>query len=446
MVQALIVLLGLSALLDVALGAWAGVAWRSFAERWFANNPSMALDDPRLLGFVLAFFLLLAAVLQGLALFWIKREKPQGFTLATFFGGYLVVSSLATFAVFHRPEFLLIDGLRGALLVITSLFGANEPSTVRSLRLPASRGEGTESRPPREERHRRGHDQRRDMRREGRSERGSRGDRRGDRDRDRGRGGKGRRPAGGDARSDRGRSVPAAVVEPPRGKALEAEAEAKRSLAVVVKGDFKTRPPGAEGESAESSDDRKRRRRRRRRGGADGEEETPMVVPSAEIALAGDAEPTSRRGSSTRGRRGGQGRRRDRGGEPREGGEQPRDPRPAEASPSSEAPRPVPAAEPMSSAPAAAKADAGGSREVFGLTRQAVPFQAEAESAASGEDLYGRTRRPERTRRPALASREPATRDPIGPVASGSDRDAGSGGSDRATRGEPDTPGSDSDS
>ncbi|MFN8548593.1 MAG: hypothetical protein U0527_11690 [Candidatus Eisenbacteria bacterium] len=321
MVQALIVLLGLSALLDVALGAWAGVAWRSFAGFWFPQNPSMAGDDPHLLGVVLTFFLLFVAVLQGMALAWVRKEKPQGFAIATAFGGYLVVSSLVTFVVFRRFEFLLVDGLRGALLVVTSMIGMNEPSTVRSLRLPA-RSERDERAPrdarPERGRHRRHErDGRRDSRpaRGGREDRGGRGRRSGGSD-SRGSDSRGSESRGGESRGDRSRPAPA-TAEAGRARPAEAEDESKRSLAVVVKGEFKTRPGGAEGDDGGDSDDRKRRRRRRRRGGVgegaeSGATSAPdSALPEDAVVSASGEEPRRRRGGQRR--RGGRGRGESRG-------------------------------------------------------------------------------------------------------------------------------------
>lgn len=427
MVQALIVLLGLSALLDVALGAWAGVAWRSFAGFWFPQNPSMAGDDPHLLGVVLTFFLLFVAVLQGMALAWVKKEKPQGFAIAAAFGIYLVVSSLVTFVVFRRFEFLLVDGLRGALLAVTSMIGMNEPSTVRSLRLPArSERDDRVSRDARPERgrHRR-HE--RDGRRDSRPGRGDRGDRGGRGRRSgggesrgaEGRGGdarggdaRGGDPRGGDSRSERSR--PAAPAESSRPRPAEAEDESKRSLAVVVKGDFKTRPGGPEGEEGIDGDDRKRRRRRRRRGAA-GDGADSSGASALDSALPEDA-VVSASGEETRRRRGGQRRRGGRGrGEPRGADDSARA---VEASGASgggddlvgDAPRPpapVRAAEVIrpSVESSAGEGSSRGANEVFGLTREAIPYDPAAE-APSGEDLYGRTRRADRPRRPSLGARE----------------------------------------
>ena len=136
---ALYVVLGLSVLVDLVLGAWASAAWGSFVSTWHLNFSELqpeALRDTQLLGLVLGFCLFCFAALQALAIYWIRGEKEEGHRLAILFGGYLIVSSLVTFAVFHRPEFLLMDGLRGGLLVVLAVMVLNAPATVRELRLP----------------------------------------------------------------------------------------------------------------------------------------------------------------------------------------------------------------------------------------------------------------------------------------------------------------------
>jgi hypothetical protein len=306
---ALYLVVGLSALLDLALGAWASVAWRSFAGAWrlhFAESTG----DPQLLGLVLGLALIFFAVLQGLALWWIRREKEPGHWVLISFGFYLILSSLITFLAFHsRFDFLLVDGLRGALLVVLATAVLRAPATVRELRLPER------SRPDR-------------PRRKAPGERG-----RGPREREeRGRGGPGRRgrerrerPGSGAPRaeggrlpssrsgggSDRGqvrapraagpaetgaqdwsrRPLPASRAPedliladsiPPR--RARGAGDEDRPLTVVVKGDPDSlrvrpldeiesaldgtpRPLSSTGEGGPSSERHRRRRRRRSRGG-----------------------------------------------------------------------------------------------------------------------------------------------------------------------------------
>lgn len=392
MVRALIVLLGISGLIDVALGAWAGVAWTSFANQWFPGVTYMVDQDPRLLGFVLACMLFFVAALHLLALIWIRKERPEGFGIATAVGIYLALSSILTFVVFRRTEFLLIDGLRGALLVLTSLMGVNEPSTVRSLRLP-ERSSVTDKGNERE-RGRQGRD-----RRDGRRERGRNG--RGDGRRDR-RGGEKReaRARGGDAGGAKPRPERAAQ-EQTRVRAGEANEEAKRSLAVVVKGGFKNRPEG-EGEPSEGG----RARRQGRRGGGAPSVDAPG---GASAGVAGEA--SAGEGAESSRDDGGRNRRRRRGGRGRGGrGDEPT-PGSGAAGAGAESSLPESRASESASSPRndAPRGDAPPS-EVFGLTREVGGFGAasggtaapeERSASSGGEDMFGRTKRADRGRRPA---------------------------------------------
>jgi hypothetical protein len=136
---ALYLFTGLSVLVDLALGAWAGVFWRSFAETWHLD--ATAGRDAQLLGLVLALCLVFFAALQALALLWIRREKEEGHQVLIAFGFYLIVSSVITFVVFRRSEFLLLDGVRGMVLAVLSATALRSPASVRGLRLPVSKAE-----------------------------------------------------------------------------------------------------------------------------------------------------------------------------------------------------------------------------------------------------------------------------------------------------------------
>ena len=123
---ALTVLLGLSVLVDLALGAWAGAAWGSYQTRWLPDLVPLsggAAESARLLGLVLALCLFCFAALQSLALYWVRKGNEAGHRVAILFGAWLVLSSIIVFGLFHRPEFLLIDGLRGAALAIVGALG-----------------------------------------------------------------------------------------------------------------------------------------------------------------------------------------------------------------------------------------------------------------------------------------------------------------------------------
>ena len=192
MTLALIVLLGLSAVVDLALGAWASVSWRSFADFWFVDSVQSQLigPGPQLLGLVLGLMLIAFAALQGLAIRWIRDERDDGYNVVYFFATYLMASSLLT-TIFLRghdivlmgwPLFLLVDGVRGAALSAVAFFAQREPSTISTLRLPEghkARSSGARSGRSRSDAERRERRSRRSSDRSGR-ERGGRGRKRRD--------------------------------------------------------------------------------------------------------------------------------------------------------------------------------------------------------------------------------------------------------------------------
>ncbi len=139
------VLVGLSILIDVALGAWASVSWESFANVWFEDPSAVINPGTRVVGLVLGCALLFYAALQAFAWKLIRSDDDSGFHLMIGFGGYLLISALATFGwasvngevlKFDGFEFLAVDGLRGILLGITAFVAMREPATVSELRLP----------------------------------------------------------------------------------------------------------------------------------------------------------------------------------------------------------------------------------------------------------------------------------------------------------------------
>lgn len=269
MIRILVVLLSLSALLDVVLGVWAGAFWPSYVRQWLPSirdaglwgppprppGPGGTAGEIRLLGLVLGLCLLCFAALQGLALVWMRRGKEEAYAVVLLFGFWLIASSTVIFAVFRHPAFLLIDGMRGALLIVATVFALRAPATVRELRLPESRRAD----------------------RAGRS-----GQRRAERESDRSRSGAegprapGRGPERGeDARRRGGRrgSSPPPGVDPRTGGARDAGRErgasSDRPLAVVVRGARGAPGDGAAGDG-EARDSSRRRRRRgpRREGGS----------------------------------------------------------------------------------------------------------------------------------------------------------------------------------
>lgn len=220
MYRILYALVGLSVAIDIVLGAWASMAWDSFAKVWFQNPAAVTNVGTQFVGLVLGIALLFFAVLQAFAIRQIRSDDETGYPILIGFGGYLVVSAIVSFAVaqglgvlrFGGFEFLAIDGLRGALLATFAVLAMKEPATVREIKLPPAE-ERAKIRQPRE----RGEE--RERRRPGRrsSSESSRGGERRRHSAPRGsgdRGGRGgrrrRRPPGGRDGDRSGSSAPAA--------------------------------------------------------------------------------------------------------------------------------------------------------------------------------------------------------------------------------------------
>jgi hypothetical protein len=313
----LLVVLGLSLLVDLALGAWAGANFPHFAETWGLGDLA-AGGAAGFLGWVLATCLVGFAAIQGLAFRWTRRDRDEGPQLAIVFGCWLVLSAVATFAFASTHglaplgvKFLVVDGLRGAALTVVGLLTLHAPSVVRELRLPDAARQARR----REERPERLHAERRDdrprRRDEGRDDRGrSRARRDGQ--------GRGDRQHQGRRREEPSRGArPLAEGRrptPPGGAAVVADlerravAEARRilpdsaehPLTVVVKGaPERIRALAAdEGRVAEvypvgplvtdsalAGDGNGRRRRRRRRRGGSGTSDAPLEQNTAEAAF-----------------------------------------------------------------------------------------------------------------------------------------------------------------
>ena len=216
----LYVLVGVSVAIDVLLGAWASIGWESFARFWFRDPAAMTNAGTQVIGLVLGIALLFYAALQAFAVRQIRSDDETGFPILIGFGGYLVVSAFITFAVAHAQgglkfggiEFLLVDGLRGALLATFAVLAMKEPASVREIKLPSAQ-ERARVRQPRErgeerERRRPGRRSSSDSSRGG--ERRRQGASRGAGDRG-GRGGRRRGRSSGSRDGDRsGSSAPAA--------------------------------------------------------------------------------------------------------------------------------------------------------------------------------------------------------------------------------------------
>lgn len=273
MIVALIVVLAVSAVMDLALGVWASAFWESYRQTWFMNPAFADGRELQLLGLVLGLILIFFAALQFDSIRAIRRGREGVYRFPIFFGGYLLASSIVTFLVIQgwdpkvMPlgglEFLVTDGLRGGCLVALGILAMRAPATVTELRLPKPESMGMEHAPE-----------------------GSR-DREPWRKRERERGGRNRSDRSGSRRGAGRRSAESShqpqqprQQQPPRPQQRSSgsaesvrssapEAAKDRSLSVVVRGDFRSgsdRGPSSADNDGNESTGREGRRRRRRRG------------------------------------------------------------------------------------------------------------------------------------------------------------------------------------
>jgi hypothetical protein len=228
MTVALYVLLAASALLEAAIGV--SMVFMRTEHPLLSGVPDevWAAAPGGMPGFVSYFIALACLAVAGLhvQLFQcLRHDREEAHTLLQAYGGFCLVGGILLFLAFGRagigPVFLLLDSLRGLLLLAFSMAVALTPSTVRELRLPraggsrVSRGRATT-----------------EARRRGRAERGrppERGDRSG-----------GRRATSGGARGSRRRSSrsaggrptpaesPAVVTTPPEGDQAPPERKSGR--------------------------------------------------------------------------------------------------------------------------------------------------------------------------------------------------------------------------
>lgn len=238
------VLLGLSALIELVVGG--ALLIQRGGHPWIAALLGRSDQSASELGF-LALFLglacVLGAALQLLALRWHLAERDEAYALINLYGGFLLLGGIALHLAFSRAAQsaaavqgapaawvpLIVDALRGLLLLVAGNVERISPQTLNRLSLP--------DRPSRREVRREEYRDRPRERSDRRSDRGDRSSRR---------------------RSDRGRSR-----------------EGTRAPAAAATGRAAAPAPSRAAEPAAGTAERKRRRGRRggarRRGGRSGE-------------------------------------------------------------------------------------------------------------------------------------------------------------------------------
>ena len=120
----LIVMLGLSTLIDLILGGWMLLAWDSFARRWaasawesFASGQLLStICDTSVLGFTLGLFVLSIAGLTALCALWTWKRQREGLSLSLLLGIGLLIFGIALSVRTGTTFNLALDSLRGLLI------------------------------------------------------------------------------------------------------------------------------------------------------------------------------------------------------------------------------------------------------------------------------------------------------------------------------------------
>lgn len=173
MITALYVLIALSGLIEAATGVWLIVAGTEHPFlKWFllqAGGMPEGSGPIRFLVFFAALACFLAAGLHFLIWRWLRRDREEAYQLLNLYGVFALLGGIALFMaagglsgfgasgvrgsaalVFPGWIFLVLDSLRGALLVAVSNIARFSPNTLRELRLPGERGRARQdSRRPR---------------------------------------------------------------------------------------------------------------------------------------------------------------------------------------------------------------------------------------------------------------------------------------------------------
>jgi len=141
-------LVAVSGLIDAAAGVvLITLGWdRGFQARLLGQvgiAPDSESRQLTYLIYIIALGCLLASGVQWVVWRWLREEKEDAHHLLNLYGAFVLVAGvLLHFAVNHAiigPVFLILDALRGLLLLLFSNIVALSPSTVSELRLPSTR-------------------------------------------------------------------------------------------------------------------------------------------------------------------------------------------------------------------------------------------------------------------------------------------------------------------
>lgn len=110
----LLTLLALSLAIELALAGGAFFA-RAFTLRQFGVTLT---PDTAFLGYVVAWMLLFVSLTCGLALYQLWQRNPDYATLCYLLGFWWIGIGIGIYSAFGKPDNLVLDSLKGLLLVV----------------------------------------------------------------------------------------------------------------------------------------------------------------------------------------------------------------------------------------------------------------------------------------------------------------------------------------
>ncbi|MBC3788781.1 hypothetical protein [Spirosoma utsteinense] len=110
----LLALLALSLIIELALAGGAFFA-RAFTLRQFGVTPT---PDTAFLGYIVAWTLLFVSLTCGLALYQLWQRNPDYALLCYLLGFWWMGIGIGIYLAFGKPDNLLLDSLKGLLIVI----------------------------------------------------------------------------------------------------------------------------------------------------------------------------------------------------------------------------------------------------------------------------------------------------------------------------------------
>lgn len=116
-------LLALNGLMQLAIGLMMLVNFPMVAETLMNINYT---DEMGILGMTIGVNVLFGAAIVAVSVYWTLRKNPAGVITGALFGVLAIAAGLLTFSLFGRIDGLMMDVVRGVLIVITAAFAWHE--------------------------------------------------------------------------------------------------------------------------------------------------------------------------------------------------------------------------------------------------------------------------------------------------------------------------------